>query len=357
MKVIKFYPNHRAKFHFGDSSGKLKEIFSSDQLFSALFNSAVLLYGSEKAEEFLVESLAKSSISSLFYGINFFNENNGQSQDLYFLPRPLAPIEKKEETKDLLSHKKAKKIKYLSVEAFKLLQQSWREEGEYFNYNLLNCAVLGSNFACTKEEIETLGLDQAACENIKLFTTDAKPKVVVSRLNDRSDNFYYQEEREIRYQQIDNFLVRPFMYFFWRGDIEQRLLAVIRLMADEGLGGKRSQGMGTLGEVVIEEWTEKMFSGEGRYYMSISSVYPGLNEVDKLVYYELTERSGYIYSQYGRPLRKKRVRLLKEGSIFSGQISGALIDIRPARFQQHKVYLSGKAFLIPVGGMNDEYGM
>lgn len=115
--------------------------------------------------------------------------------------------------------------------------------------------------------------------------------------------------------------------------------------------------MGTLGEVVIEEWTEKMFSGEGRYYMSISSVYPGLNEVDKLVYYELTERSGYIYSQYGRPLRKKRVRLLKEGSIFSGQISGALIDIRPARFQQHKVYLSGKAFLIPVGGMNDEYGM
>lgn len=83
------------------------------------------------------------------------------------------------------------------------------------------------------------------------------------------------------------------------------MLAVIRLMADEGLGGKRSQGMGTLGEVVIEEWTEKMFSGEGRYYMSISSVYPGLNEVDKLVYYELTERSGYIYSQYGRPLRKK----------------------------------------------------
>ena len=99
MKVIKFYPNHRAKFHFGDSSGKLKEIFSSDQLFSALFNSAVLLYGSEKAEEFLVESLAKSSISSLFYGINFFNENNGQSQDLYFLPRPLAPIEKKRRLK------------------------------------------------------------------------------------------------------------------------------------------------------------------------------------------------------------------------------------------------------------------
>ena len=41
--------------------------------------------------------------------------------------------------------------------------------------------------------------------------------------------------------------------------------------------------------------------------------------------------------------------MLKEGSVFSGKISGQIVDISPEAFNEHKIYLNGKAFLIPVG--------
>ncbi|MEW6624070.1 MAG: hypothetical protein AB1420_13235 [Bacillota bacterium] len=83
--------------------------------------------------------------------------------------------------------------------------------------------------------------------------------------------------------------------------------------------------------------------------MNLSTVYPGPNEVDKLVYYEFEEKSGYIYSRNGRSLRRKRTRVIKEGGIFSEKVSGQIIDVSPEAFNEHKVYLNGKAFLIPVG--------
>ncbi|NLK93090.1 MAG: type III-A CRISPR-associated RAMP protein Csm4, partial [Bacteroidales bacterium] len=119
--------------------------------------------------------------------------------------------------------------------------------------------------------------------------------------------------------------------------------------ADEGLGGKRSQGMGTFSKVEEEKWPAGLFAGESEYYASLSVVYPQIEEVNKVVFYELIERSGYLHSQQGRSLRKKRVNLLKEGSVFSAKISGRLIDVRPNRFSTHPVYLNGKGFLIPIG--------
>ncbi len=348
MKVFKFYPEHRSKFHFGNSNGRLKELFSSDQLFSALYNCAVLLYGLDGVEKTLSETLKTDLFSSLNYGMHFLNLSNGEIKEIFFLPCPFAPANPDKGYKELLYHKKAKKIKYLSVGAFSLLRKSWQKEEKYFNFNLLDLEVLGGKFACASEEIEPLGLDRAAREKINLFTEDAKPKLVVSRFNDQSENFYYQEEIEVTYQKAGDYLIRPFMYFIYRGEIDRWLRTAVRFMADEGLGGKRSQGMGALGKVTEEEWADEIFLGRGQYCMSISSIYPGPDEVDKLVYYELEERSGYIYSQHGRSLRKRRVRLLKEGSIFSQKIFGQVIDISPEAFKKHKVYLNGKAFLIPI---------
>ena len=349
MKVFKFYPDNRAKFHFGDSSGKLKDIISSDQLFSALYNCAVLLYDPKEVEKILAETSHKILFSSLYYGIRFFNCDNGQSQEIFFLPRPLAPIQPKDKPTNLLNHKIVKKIKYVSLGAFRLLQGAWQDEEKYFNFDLLDLKILGGNFACTAEEVEGLELDNDSFEKIKLFTVNSTPRVVVSRLNDEAENFYYQEGMEVIYQQMGNYLISPFMYFICQGDLDRRLTAIIRFAADEGLGGKRSQGFGFLGRVVEEEWPDDLFLTKGQYYVSLSSIFPGLEEVNNLLYYELVERSGYIYSKYGRSLRKKQVRLLKEGSVFSGKISGQIVDISPEAFNEHKIYLNGKAFLIPVG--------
>ena len=245
MRVFKFYPENRAKFRFGDSSGKLEEMVSSDQLFSAFYNCAVLLYGSDDGENSLLNSLQKLIISSLYYGMHFENISTGESKEIFFLPRPLAPINSREQSDDLLQHKKAKKIKYLSLGAFKHLRKAWQNEREYFDFDLLKFEVLGGKFACTTEEIEQLDLERDKLDKIKLFNVDAVPKVMVSRLNDQSEKYFHnQDEMELNCLRTDKYLICPFMYFICREKADHRLRAVVRLMADEGLGGKRSQGWG-----------------------------------------------------------------------------------------------------------------
>jgi CRISPR-associated protein Csm4 len=357
MRVFKFYPEHRAKFHFGEGGGILKELVSSDQLFSAIYNTAVMLYGSNEKENPLLNRLLTMSFSSLYYGLNFLNQSTNESRELFFLPRPLAPVGQKNGIRDLLGHKKAKKIGYLSRNAFKLLISSWQDQEQFFDFNLLELEVIGGEFACTKEELKFLkdvltdSKIDYDLEKLKVYKIETVPKVVVSRANDQSDNFYFQQAVELTHHQLGPYRVRPFFYFICQGEADKELTAVVRILADEGLGGMRSQGFGLLGTVVEEEWDRQILNGQGQYYLSLSSTYPCRDEVDKLVYYELGERSGYIHSKYGRSLRKKRVRLLQEGSVFSGKISGQIIDLSPDSFQEHKVYLNGKAFLVPLGAI------
>src|SRR5690554_1038834 len=147
MEVFKFYPENRAKFHFGDSRGKLRETVSSNRLFSALYNNIILLYGPD--EIYLKEMLNSIYLSSLFYGMHFYNTVTKKREEIFFLPRPLAPIKNRNED-DLTGRKKEKKIKYLSIEAFKLLQKSWKNEEEYFDFTLNDLQILGSKYACTK---------------------------------------------------------------------------------------------------------------------------------------------------------------------------------------------------------------
>lgn len=350
MKVFKFYPKNRTKFHFGSSHGKLEEIFSSDKLFSALFNCALLVCGLDDAENVL-SSLENCRISSLLPGIQALNIKEQRTAELFFLPRPMLPQEFVED-KDLQTHKQEKKVRYISIGALEQLDKTWQERGKC-EFSMSNLKIFGGVFACTKEELKALGVDEDLAK-VKLLNFDVKPRVVISRFDDHSENFFYQEEGEATYYQKDSILLKPFMYFCIEGEIGSSLLAAIRLMADEGLGGKRSQGMGYFEELLEDELPDELFSGEGMYYMNLSTVYPGLEELDDLEYYELVERSGYIYSKFGRPYRKKRVRLLKEGSIFSRKIEGRIIDIRPDVFDEHSVYLNGKAFLIPLGRCNDE---
>ncbi|NLK93149.1 MAG: hypothetical protein GX273_08485, partial [Bacteroidales bacterium] len=226
MRAFKFYPENKAKFHFGNSKAKIIDSFSSDQLFSALFNCAVLLYGEDKAVKLLSHSLPTLSFSSLFWGLKFIDHNSGECKEIFFLPRPLAPF-KQYESQNLLLHKKTKKIKYFSLEAFKLLQRSWQKDIRHFTFNLLDLKVIGEKFACTNSEIKSLGLKNADIEDLKFFTIQSNPRLVVSRVNDQSENFYYQEALEIIYQQVNGYEICPFMYFFYQGELNQRLEAVI----------------------------------------------------------------------------------------------------------------------------------
>ena len=124
----------------------------------------------------------------------------------------------------------------------------------------------------------------------------------------------------------------------------------MKLLAEEGLGGKRSSGMGCLGQVAEEEGFRQLAAEHGNYYVSLSSIYPSQEEVNNLIYYELVDRAGYLHSLFGRSLRKKGVRVLKEGTVLSGKIAGQLVEVGPAALIGIQFIYTAKLFWFPWGG-------
>ncbi|SDC25852.1 MULTISPECIES: type III-A CRISPR-associated RAMP protein Csm4 [unclassified Candidatus Frackibacter] len=355
MQGIKFLIEDRAGFHIGDANGDLKEIFSSDQFFSAIINNAALLYSDDTVEEIInLFEIGDFSISSLFYGLDFIitSEEADIKKSLYFLPKPNIKIRSKVDSDDeIWVHKKIKKISYLSLGAYQKLLDNWNPKEEMFNYNLLDLIVIGNQFACTKEEIADLGLIGSKINDFKFIQKSSRPKLTVDRFNSEAKNFYYQNDMELIYTEIDDYQIKPFMFFLYEGDLKKELKAIFRLLVEEGIGGKRSRGMGHFEEIVaIGENELKGLSRAGNYYVNLSTLFPQKEEVENMISYQLAKRSGYLYSQGGQPYRKKSVRVMTEGSVLLQKIEGQLKDVTPDSFKQHNVLLNGKSFLIGFGG-------
>ncbi|MGM0369629.1 MAG: type III-A CRISPR-associated RAMP protein Csm4 [Bacillota bacterium] len=354
MKGIKFEIDNRSKFHIGDANGNLKESFASDQLFSAIINNLALLYPQEEIEEGInIFSEGKLSISSLFYGLDFVTEGR-KEKSLYFLPRPEAVIRTKEGTEaEVWQRKKIKKITYLSTAAYQELLSSWNEEEQVFNYNLLELELIGNKFACTTEELEELGLNKEQVKNLKFIKKNSRPRLSINRENSKSEEHFYQNNMEIIYQQAGKYQIQPFMFFMYQGELPKELLASFRLIAEEGIGGKRSSGMGSFSEVKdISESEFEALSPTGDYYVNLSVLFPRKDEVKQILSYDLAERRGYIYSrtQGGQPYRKKSIRVMQEGSLTNDRIQGQLVDVTPELFDRHEVLVNGTSFLIGFGG-------
>lgn len=355
MLGFKLIPENKTKFHFGTSDSNLKEYFSSDQLFSAIINNLALMYSKEKVAEIITHFNTNCSISSVFYGLDFLAKDTSQANNtLYFLPRPLGSIEisdKEEKERDLLSFKKIKKISFLSTGLFNEFVKTWNEETESFNYDLSQSIFLGKKFACTSEEIGSLNISSDELSELSFLKYHTVPKVTVQRFLNQSEeqNFYFQDELEIAYGETEKYIIRPFMYFIFRGELPTELKAAINLLADEGIGGRRSKGLGWFKSIEEINISGLPLPETNAPCISLACVYPSQDEAEKLIAYDLEDRSGYIYSYSGRPFRKKRVRVLKEGSIFSEVVNGEIVDVTPEVFDGHSVLLNGKSFLVPIG--------
>jgi CRISPR-associated protein Csm4 len=327
MKIVKLIPSNYSKFHIGDAYGELKEYFSSDQLFSTVINNVDLLYGKNIAEQ-TIDYFNNNNliISSVFYGLEFYHKTKRKSKEIYFLPKP-----------------------------YWLIQTDGNEE--FFTYDLLSLPVIGSKFAISKEEFEGLDIETDELNKIKIHDTYSMPKVSVNRLYGDSNNFYFDDITEIKYSELEKYTVKTFMYFVYFGEITKEIKAAINMIQDEGIGGKRSRGLGVFEKVEFDESKDKFkeelnryINNSSKYYINISTVFPKIEEVNEILSYKLENRRGFIFSNGGHAYRKKSVRIIKEGSIFKAKINGMIEDITPKRFEKHKVWLYGKALLIGFGG-------
>lgn len=359
MKGVKFRLGNNSKFSIKDSNRALKDILSSSTLFSILINNINLIYGEDEAAKTIeIFNNDEFVISSMFIGLDFYNINSDEIENtLYFVPKPEAMIEKKTEgdskqlEESVINRKKAKKIKMISLQALRELGTNWECSESKFDFDLFTLVNIGSNLACTEAEIESINIKDFDFENLSFEYQLSMPHVQVNRVTTNSSNFYYQDEKTYTHEFIENYRIEPFMYFMYSGELNSELKSAINLIVDEGIGGRRSIGMGTFisNEYVDVDINDNMNSD---VFITLSSYSPLEEEVDNLLGYKLEKVDGYIYYKGGQPYRKKRIGIINEGAIMSKKVKGQLVDVTPADCElPNRIYCNGKAFSVGIGGV------
>lgn len=289
----------------------------SDTLFGAICNAMALLYGDGELEGMLDAFLRGEPpflISSAYPSIG----------DVHLLPVPLSC--------DLVGamgvdpkSKRAKELRKVGLVSHELFVHLCTGE------DISSLAEVKYGVLLTHEEAEDIAE--------KPWSELLVPHVSLDRPSSAS-NVYSMVEVEYMEGADQYFLVdiRDRAY-------EQRLMAALRLLADEGIGGKRSWGMGQfalldLGEVHLPTPREWM--------VTLSLYHPRREEQGLLsnAAYSLVERGGWIAAPTGNR-RKKGVLMLGEGSVMPAEAMGELVDVKPDG-ASHPVYAYGYALGVGV---------
>jgi len=169
----------------------------------------------------------------------------------------------------------------------------------------------------------------------------------IDRLSKSSVDTYYNSYKIINYKEEKNIKVTPYFYFYIQDEEDLLKEEMIRALEMVSLGGKRSLGAGVVEEIYIEE--EKLLDNIGEVFINLSMVFPKIDEVDKIGKYMLENRNGFIFSKTSTNIKKPTIRMIKEGSVFTGNVEGDIFTYENSKFN-HPIYVYGKAFLYPFGG-------
>ncbi len=121
-------------------------------------------------------------------------------------------------------------------------------------------------------------------------------------------------------------------YFLLRGDSKLIEIA-LRYLKEEGLGGKKSWGMGAISEFKIEKVKLRT---TGEVYMTLSQCIP--ERKDSLLFWKPFTRGGWSYKGIAKP----KLTYALEGSVFREMDGGRMIEI------EDEIYSYAKSFLIPI---------
>ncbi len=322
MNIIKYYPYTNALYNFRD----LK--VGSTTLFGALSNMWILFYGDENIDEFFKGyERGEILISSLFPFIY------DKKEDTIFYPRPILKG-KYEDTQEVPTKeiKKLKKVRFLSEKLLAKLIASIKKEGEGYYYTLSffdKNIVLEPPFAYLK--------DEKISEDFQYDFVNF-PHLKVDRFNTTHEGeggFFYGQNLTISGNLGFYFLCKCSPSW------EERILPLFRLLADEGIGGKRTKGKGLFRNTKIEKHHISLPKNE--LYIGLSLVFPEESEKPYIYSMDLEKDDGFVY--YGRPisLKKSPLYLIKEGAMYRDKIKGCLLKESSGNIE---IYRNGMAFLI-----------
>lgn len=301
------------------------EILHSDTIFSAIFSKWNLLYDNNVEE---VINKPPFIISSAF----------PYKKDSFFFPRPMIRIINESE-EDLKYGKKLKKVKFVSKKIFERLIN-----GESVKFNENN--TLQDGLFWIEGESENLSGDG----NI-VYRKREVPRVIIDRITNQSEIFYFNE---IVFSEDSGLF---FLVKFLDDSKKKEFDAILRLLGDEGIGGDKSSGKGHFFIASIEVFKINE-PQNAEFFTTLALYHPQKDEFSngilKNSFYEIITRKGWVHSISGTSLRRKNVRMFREGSIFKDIYKtqyGDIIKLMNKNLDlglNHNIYRNGIAFKISV---------
>ena len=185
-----------------------------------------------------------------------------------------------------------------------------------------------------------------------------RPRVTVGRAGSASNLFY---QGEVRFHDGCGLYILA-EYHSDEGDRFRKAVENgLRVLGEQGLGGRRSVGLGRF-ELEIEENVALAGpGGDDDPHLLLSLYHPTWREVEagrlEGARYKLILRGGWLLSPDSAGLRRKGLRMLAEGAIVSGKPTGDIRDVKPTPQDEwevpHPVYRSGLALSVPCGRWKD----
>ncbi len=306
----------------------------------------------------LVASLAKAgmeipekgdlgcTISSLFP----YYQKDKKSPAVYFLPKSkkIEILPEAENGFDWLGiQKNIKKIKWLDTTFFRKMIGG--EDMKPFYKNFLQDAG-------TKEKLKNIkgiymtGMDIPG----EFITNQVFPRVKVPRQLSIDNK---KQEAEPFYMERLFFKDFSGMYFMSLGDNEL-LEKGLEMLQHEGIGTDRNVGNG-----YFECYKDEMIldlPDHCNYAMNLSLFLPEKREqlesiLDNNTAYSFKKRGGWVSTSPYNTIRKNRINMFEEGSVFKMEIKqpemlGRIADLTPEILEKknHKIWRNGKSIFVPV---------
>jgi len=270
----------------------------SDTLYSVIFQTLLRMYGPIEKDELSLK------ITSAFPFIG----------NVYYLPKPgINPpgIENAELPTEYA--KEIKSVSYITVDLF----QKWIE-GETPDFEALRNS---------QKELK------------KHIRISVRPRVTVDRVC--CDTTLYFEG--------STFYRRGHAGLYFLLQCSEREWEMIRkafvFLQEEGIGGEKSLGYGKFKVEFLEDFDLPSID-DGEKYVTLSLYHPkSCDELkDAALSYQLVQRCGWSIID-GRHALQKKVLIFAEGSVFSREVEGDIVDVSPLQ-DAHPVYKYGRAFLV-----------
>lgn len=258
-----------------------------------------------------------------------------------FYPKPLAPVKVQVEPQD---GKHFAKVQYIAAPLFKQIiagqaprfsPEATLQSGRFWTH------------AIPEPASDQAQQQTAANRSAPIIHEIEVPRVVIDRVTNQGMLYHVSEL---------HFAEKAGLYFWLKCEDQERqarLLQVLRLLGDEGLGLDRTSGKG-LFKVEAVAGAPPGLTNASRF-LTLSLYHPPKHEVDAgLLHqcgYELMRRGGFIF---GMSYRRQSLNLFAEGSVFTGNPAATYGDknevLAPgfaASAVRHPVYRYGYAF--PIG--------